>query len=555
MMEQSAIARDLEGQILNLRYRLGRRLSHGILGDVYQAHDLVQDRPCSLKLVHHSLSSTLQPQQRLAHEAVILSRLSHQNIIEGYELNWDEKGNLFLAMAPLDGVNLNHLLVEAGVLPLTLVLEILCAVGAALQYAHDLGTVHHDINPSSIFLTHAFSRSPKEAIEAIKVLNFGLARQLPSAAEGRSVDDVDARSDQRSLAVLAYQMLTGQPPPRPDAPQLAGTPFETAIVQGLKEVTPPLPSHVITAIKKALSRNKEQRFGKLQDFIAALDGSLICQRPTREIKLEDLLDEVVEELVEKPIAEVARKPKEVDAVPLLLETEQTTRRYSTRSLPVLLLESVMFESHRDALPAVPTGPVSIDSLRVASSFRGWIVFCVVLSVIAGGLSSWISYQKTVAAHRASVPQQVHIASAVEPMAAAPIVTPIVSSASVKLRHDELSSDDGARVRVKRYAAIEKDRSELPKLAPEIDDVLSNAQSSYVNGNYRAAVSTARAVQGQSPVRAWRIIGAAACYLKDASLIKDASRRLRAHDAEQRLLSYACKINGIDLSGNPLKPSS
>lgn len=75
-----------------------------------------------------------------------------------------------------------------------------------------------------------------------------------------------------------------------------------------------------------------------------------------------------------------------------------------------------------------------------------------------------------------------------------------------------------------------------------DSILSEAQTEYVNGNYAQAVRTAKSVQKDSPVRAWRIIGSAACNLHDIKLANDAFRRLDAPG--RQYMVYVCQRNGM-----------
>lgn len=98
----------------------------------------------------------------------------------------------------------------------------------------------------------------------------------------------------------------------------------------------------------------------------------------------------------------------------------------------------------------------------------------------------------------------------------------------------------------------RDQPNYPVFEP-IDDVdtrLSEAQTEYVNGNYAKAIGLAKSVQKGSPVRAWRIIGSAACNVKDLKLVNDAYRRLDA--GGRQYLVYVCQRNGIQNSGSQFK---
>lgn len=88
---------------------------------------------------------------------------------------------------------------------------------------------------------------------------------------------------------------------------------------------------------------------------------------------------------------------------------------------------------------------------------------------------------------------------------------------------------------------------------DVDTRLSEAQTEYVNGNYQKAIDIAKSVQSAPPedrVRVWRIIGSAACNIKDLKLVNDAYRRLNAPG--RQYLVYVCQRNGIQNSGSQFK---
>lgn len=87
---------------------------------------------------------------------------------------------------------------------------------------------------------------------------------------------------------------------------------------------------------------------------------------------------------------------------------------------------------------------------------------------------------------------------------------------------------------------------------DVDSKLSEAQTEYVNGNYVKAIEMAKSVQKGSPVRAWRIIGSAACNVKDLKLVNDAYRRL--DPPGRQYLVYVCQRNGIQNTGNQFRLS-
>lgn len=285
---------DCPEQDLNFRHWLRDRLRTGRLGEVYRADDVSLNRLGSVKPLGAAWKDAMNPEQRFLHEAGVISRLSHPNIVEEYECR-NEQGKLFSMMEPLEGRDLRSLLAEVTTLPLSQVLEIVRAIGAALQHAHNVGIVHQDINPSNIFLSRprSYTETP---VEVVKVMNFGLAKQLTRDSAGEELalhhsfvfgpptylspealvlrgEEVDARSDQWSLAVLAYQMLTGQLSFwDSDSWWLRELIRGAAEPAPLAQLMPELPACVLGAIQKALSKDKDKRYPTIGDFIRALDG-------------------------------------------------------------------------------------------------------------------------------------------------------------------------------------------------------------------------------------------------------------------------------------------
>ncbi|MBL8635348.1 MAG: protein kinase [Myxococcales bacterium] len=285
------------GQLLCGRYRLELLLGKGAMGEVYRATDTERQEPCAIKLVLPEASLPLQAQRRLVQEAKVISRLYHPNIVEVREFLQDRDGTCLLVMELLQGVDLQTVLHKQGRLPLWRALEIARSVGAALQYAHEMGVIHRDISPGNIFLAQQGLKSQRTR-DVIKVLDFGLAKliedcqasadaagapitkgiivgtpaYLPPEAAQWSPARRDPRSDQWSLGVVLYHMLAGQLPfPQKNPYELySAICYEEPIP--LSELAPNLPAHIYATVQTALAKSCEQRFPSVKDFLRALDA-------------------------------------------------------------------------------------------------------------------------------------------------------------------------------------------------------------------------------------------------------------------------------------------
>src|SRR5579864_6002568 len=265
------------------RYKIVRELGRGAMGVVYHAIDPNIGRPVAIKTIQ--LGGPRKPEEqerlreRLFREARSAGMLSHPGIVTIYDV--DQQGDLaYIAMEFVDGPTLDYVLsLEQAISPAQM-FSALGQTAAALDYAHSKGIVHRDIKPANIMIA---------ADGATKVTYFGIAKittnehltvtgtilgtphyMSPEQVQGL---DVDGRSDQFSLAVIAYEMLTGEKP-------YTGEHLTTVVYKIVAE-EPPLPHRlnatlaggIDNALRKAMSKKPEGRFGTCQEFTAALEGA------------------------------------------------------------------------------------------------------------------------------------------------------------------------------------------------------------------------------------------------------------------------------------------
>ena len=100
------------------------------------------------------------------------------------------------------------------------------------------------------------------------------------------------------------------------------------------------------------------------------------------------------------------------------------------------------------------------------------------------------------------------------------------------------------------ADVKPNKTEIA--SADVDQALTNAQTEFTNGNFSQSISMAKAVQRGNPTRAWRIIGAAACNIKDVKLASEAFKHLDS--AGRQYMIYACQRQGITSSGAKFKLS-
>jgi serine/threonine protein kinase len=203
------------------RYQILGELGRGAMGVVYRAQDPAIGRTIAIKTIR--LSDLTDPgererlRERLFREAQSAGILSHPNIVTIYDI-LEEGGLAYIFMEFVNGAPLEKLLTAAQSPDKNTLLSILRQTAGALDYAHKKGIVHRDIKPANIMIHE--DGTPK-------VTDFGVAKILsqqmtqsgtmmgtPSYMSPEQVQgaDVDGRADQFALAVIAYEMLTGERP-------------------------------------------------------------------------------------------------------------------------------------------------------------------------------------------------------------------------------------------------------------------------------------------------------------------------------------------------------
>ncbi|MGH7281668.1 MAG: serine/threonine-protein kinase, partial [Polyangiaceae bacterium] len=216
-----------ENQVVADRFRLNRLLGRGGMGSVWHATHLGLDTPCAVKFIEGEGASMPEAHQRFEREAKAAAQLRSPNVVQILDHGlWE--GRPYIAMELLDGEDLKRRFMRVGKMHPGELGAIITQVCRALTKAHSLGIVHRDLKPDNIFLVQDDDR------EIAKVLDFGIAKRADNLEAGggsatrtgamlgtpyymspeqaQGIKSVDHRSDLWSLAVIAFQGLTGQLP-------------------------------------------------------------------------------------------------------------------------------------------------------------------------------------------------------------------------------------------------------------------------------------------------------------------------------------------------------
>jgi serine/threonine-protein kinase len=205
------------------QYTLEEKIGEGGMSEVYRARHALLRRPTAIKLLARNVS---EPELcRFEAEVQATAELRHPNTISIYDYGRAADGTPYYAMELLDGVTLEDLVLAHGAQPPARVIHLLLQVCAALREAHGVGLIHRDIKPANVFLCRHGA-----VPDVVKVLDFGLVKQLGSAATNVTSFDtivgtplylppeaivapetVDVRSDLYAVGAVGYFLLSGRP--------------------------------------------------------------------------------------------------------------------------------------------------------------------------------------------------------------------------------------------------------------------------------------------------------------------------------------------------------
>lgn len=206
-------ARAAREQVRQLgRYELVSLLGSGAMGDVYRARHTLLARDAALKLIkardvtsedsRGDVEARMEVRrQRFFDEAQRLASLRSLHTVTVHDFGVAEDGRYFLVMELLDGLDLASLVSREGPQPPARVAAILAQVCESLAEAHEAGLVHQDIKPANVFLCRI-----AEALDFVKVLDFGLARAVNQRGEGRTPRNIEG-----TPAYMAPEQILGEP--------------------------------------------------------------------------------------------------------------------------------------------------------------------------------------------------------------------------------------------------------------------------------------------------------------------------------------------------------
>lgn len=274
----------LEGQVIDGRWRIEKKIGEGGMGSVYLGRQVNIDRPVAIKTLRREIGSSEEFVKRFELEARAAGRISNPHCVTIFESGKSEElgGLLYLVMEYLNGESLASRIERGRMNPRDAV-KVGIEIAAGLAAAHDEGIVHRDLKPDNVFLVS----TPGGEFHA-KVLDFGIAKAMGEDAkltqsgviigtpyymspEQCTAQEVDERSDLYALGTILYEMLSGR------TPFISPTPI--AVLVEVVNKTPPTLLELGVPISPAIN-----------DFVMKLLSKAPADRPSSAMEVKRTLE-------------------------------------------------------------------------------------------------------------------------------------------------------------------------------------------------------------------------------------------------------------------------
>src|SRR3989442_2484069 len=276
-----------EAQLAALRratlgqYEILVEVGRGGMATVYLAHDLALDRKVAIKVLAPALLLMGEGMvERFKREARTAAALSHPHIIPIYAVKESDQV-LYFVMKHVQGRSLDHVIRDVGPLPIAMTQAILAQVGDALGYAHRHGVIHRDIKSANIMLDEEgwavvtdFGIAKVVQAQGLTVTGVTVGTPTYMSPEQCATEELTGASDQYSLGVVAYEMLTGTLPFQDESIMTVMYAHFNQAPRPVTDRRAECPPNLAAAVMRMLEKDPARRWSSMDDVVA------VCGRPS-----------------------------------------------------------------------------------------------------------------------------------------------------------------------------------------------------------------------------------------------------------------------------------
>src|SRR3954467_103520 len=267
--------------ILPERYTGPQAIGRGGMGEIFRATDTSLGRAVAIKVLDDRYAEDENVRARFTREALAAARLSgNPNIVTIYDVG-EYNDRPYIVMEYIGGGSLEERLRRDGPVQPRQALEWLEQAANALDAAHREGVVHRDVKPANLLLDRGgrihvadFGIASAAGMDSLTQTGTVLGTASYLAPEQAKGERTTPSSDRYSLAVVAFELLTGHRPFEADSVAAQAAAHVTSEIPSVCEVNPDAPCELDPVFEKALAKDPAERYSSAAEFVAALRASL-----------------------------------------------------------------------------------------------------------------------------------------------------------------------------------------------------------------------------------------------------------------------------------------
>jgi len=267
-------------------YEVIGKIGDGGLGTVYKARQISMSRDVALKVLHKKWLTDEEFKKRFLLEARLAGRLSHQNLIQVYDVGRD-RGIYYFSMEFVDGETIEDMIERDGPLDTPKAVDFIIQVLRAITYIKNFDIVHRDIKPGNMMVTRkgvvklgdfGFVKSKLDPMIATEGEVLGTPDYI-SPEQAMGLETIDWRSDQYSLGCSLYHMCSGKPPYEGSGSSVMRQHIKAELPDP-RTANPKIPDAVVQVLERMMAKDPNDRYIDTDMFFEDLELVKMGHDPT-----------------------------------------------------------------------------------------------------------------------------------------------------------------------------------------------------------------------------------------------------------------------------------